>query len=478
MDTKYDVVIIGAGIGGLVCGCYLAKAGMRVLIVEQHNKLGGYCSSFTRNGFTFDVAVHYIGGGRNGGEIGRLITEHNLKKYFEFVQIDPCDKIVLPNKVIYIRKDRRNTIMEIKKKFPHEKENIENFFTFILKKNFLHIYSKTKKKTFKHLLNQYFNDKKLIASLSVLLGNMGLPAARLSAITGITLYREYILDGGYYPKGGTQVFADSLGQRFNDYGGSVRLSEKVTRIITENKRIQGIGLENGEIIMSKFVVSNADATHTFNNLLDIKEKKFLKKVNNMEVSPSVFAVFLGLKVDLKKILKDHCAIWYFNTWNIDSCYEHYAVNILKPELDYIVCTFPSLHDSSLSPKNKSTMQIYVCAPFHNEKFWKKYKEIIYRKMIRKAEKLIPNLSDFIEVKAIATPLDFNKYTLNRQGAMYGWASTVNQIANFLVPKETDVQGLYLAGHWSTSGLGQGGITSVAYSGRRAAKLILKNKKFY
>ena len=60
--NKYDVIIIGAGISGLVCGCYLAKAGMKVLIVEQHDKPGGYCTSFKRQGFTFDAAAHTLGG--------------------------------------------------------------------------------------------------------------------------------------------------------------------------------------------------------------------------------------------------------------------------------------------------------------------------------------------------------------------------------------------------------------------------------
>ncbi|NOY64254.1 MAG: NAD(P)-binding protein, partial [Nitrospirae bacterium] len=60
-SEEYDAIIIGAGIGGLVCGCYLAKAGMKVLICEQHHKPGGYCTSFKRKGFTFDAAAHCFG---------------------------------------------------------------------------------------------------------------------------------------------------------------------------------------------------------------------------------------------------------------------------------------------------------------------------------------------------------------------------------------------------------------------------------
>ncbi|MCX7794534.1 MAG: FAD-dependent oxidoreductase, partial [Thermodesulfovibrionales bacterium] len=94
-DSKYDAIIIGAGIGGLVCGCYLAKAGMKVLICEQHSKPGGYCTSFKRHGFTFDAAAHAIGGFVNG----------YMKKIFQDLQLtielkktDPSDIIILPDK--------------------------------------------------------------------------------------------------------------------------------------------------------------------------------------------------------------------------------------------------------------------------------------------------------------------------------------------------------------------------------------------
>ncbi len=78
-EDKYDVVIIGAGIGGLVCGCYLAKAGLKVLIVEQHYKPGGYCTSFERGGYTFDVGVHYLGSCRErDGVIYNILQDLSL----------------------------------------------------------------------------------------------------------------------------------------------------------------------------------------------------------------------------------------------------------------------------------------------------------------------------------------------------------------------------------------------------------------
>lgn len=94
-DT-YDAVIIGAGISGLVCGCFLAKAGMKVLIAEQHFKPGGYCTSFKRNGFTFDAAAHSFGSYRAGGIMNKVLEDLNLSDRIKIKRYDPSDIIISP----------------------------------------------------------------------------------------------------------------------------------------------------------------------------------------------------------------------------------------------------------------------------------------------------------------------------------------------------------------------------------------------
>src|SRR4030042_1912235 len=122
-EDKYDVVIIGAGIGGLVCGCYLAKAGLKVLIVEQHYKPGGYCTSFKRKGYTFDVGVHYLGSCRE------------------------------KDGVIY------NILQDL-----------------------LSLVSKTKSLNFDKFLDTFFLNYKLKTILSIPIGNLGIPPSKASAL--------------------------------------------------------------------------------------------------------------------------------------------------------------------------------------------------------------------------------------------------------------------------------------------------------
>ncbi len=470
MKDKYDVIIIGAGIGGLVCGCYLAKAGMKVFIAEKHDKPGGYCTSFTRNGYRFDAAIHYLGGCRKGGQIDKILKELSIRDRLELVHYDPTDKIITPYHTIMIRKNVNDTIDGIKAEFPKEKRGIDKFFNFILNKNFYEIYAKASKITFKNLLDIYLSNFELKSILSILLGNIGLPDSKASALTAIVLYRDFILNPGFYPKDGIQSFPNLLADKFRECGGTIMLKSEVIKIVSSGDGVSGIILSSGKQIKSDIIVSNADATSTFQKLLNTANKTIQEKIGNLKTSISAFAVYLGLNTNVEKLLKDKCAIWYFTTYDMDACYGDPRSNIMHENLNYIVCTFPSLHYSTFQ-KDKSVVELFMGAPFETEKFWDINKEKVAEKAITKASEVLLDLSKYIDTKMIATPQTFYRYTYNRNGAMYGWASTPDQIDKTIFPQKTDIEGLYLTGHWCTNGLGQGGVSGVAYSGRHIAKII-------
>lgn len=477
MKNKYDVIIIGSGLAGLVCGCYLAKNKLKVAIIEKHDRVGGYCSSFKRKNFTFDVGIHYFGAFRKSGELGRLYSEFNLDEYVKIKFLKNLDKVIMPNKSFLIKKNPKDTISEFKKKFPLERDKIDAFFDFIFNKNFLDLFGSIRKKNFRDILDSFFDDEELKSGFEILLGNLGLPGNKISAVAAIALYKEFIFDGGYVFNGGTQAFSDALRSSFKAHGGDLLLSNEVKKIVCEDSKVSGVALEGGIYISSNVVVSNIDATRTFTNLLDI-ETEASKVANSLVPSPSAFGVYLGLNTDISKIVRDKCTIWKFSSLNISELYGNVDSLTFKSDLDYIVAMFPSLHDSTLAPKNKSTMQLLILAPFKSKTFWENNKALVAKKMLDKAKEIIPNLDNFIEVIELATPYSFFKYTYNRNGSIYGWASTPEQISQSLMPTKTQIPGLFLCGHWVTGGLGQGGVASVVTSGRIAASKVLFYLKGY
>jgi len=194
-------------------------------------------------------------------------------------------------------------------------------------------------------------------------------------------------------------------------------------------------------------------------------------------TPSAFIVYLGLNTNYEAVLKQRCSWWCtidsYDTENIFSGLNRED----RPYLNnFVFCIFSSSHDKSLAPANKETISLIVLAKHKDSSFWERNKDSIADDLINKAERFVPNLSKHIIIKEIATPLTLHNFTLNQNGASYGWESTVAQISSDTMPLITSIKGLFLASHWATSGIGQGGISTVAYNGRSAAKLIISEMK--
>ncbi len=470
MNEKYDVIIIGAGIGGLVAGCYLAKAGLKTLIIEQHNIPGGYCSSFNRQGYRFDVGIHYLGGIKKG-ILGKIIHELELKQYLTINQFDPTDKFIFPDHTFYIRANPYDTIAEFKKIFRSERINIDNFFKFLINKDFISIYSKLKKLTFKNMLDDSFKDERIKAALSGLLSNIGSPPDKVSAVTVASFFREFILDPGYYPQGGMQALPNALVSKFREFGGNLFLKKQVVKILTKNNKIKGVILDDRSKLESKFIVSNADATLTFKVLLDDKKTKESIAVDKLKTSSSVVALYLGINSN-ERIIRESCNIWFFDSYNIIKYFSSLEKIIKQRDVPFGMICFPSKHDSTVSP-DKNTIQFFINAPFISEKFWQDNKKKMVDKMLNKIEHYVPILTnmEIVEQKIGATPLTFKRYTSNKNGAIYGWESNPRQLRHWKITQNTSITGLFLAGHWCSSGIGEGGIPGVASLGRNAARLI-------
>jgi phytoene dehydrogenase-like protein len=124
----YDVIIIGAGLGGLVCGTLLAQQGLRVVVFEKKARVGGCCTSFQRQGFTFDLSVQSIGGCREGGRVWRLLDDLGLRGRIELLPLDPSREYHFPDRKIIQYADLSSHIEYLSSLFPQEREGIQTVY--------------------------------------------------------------------------------------------------------------------------------------------------------------------------------------------------------------------------------------------------------------------------------------------------------------------------------------------------------------
>jgi len=462
--NTYDAIIIGAGISGLICGCYLAKAGLKVLLAEQHDKPGGYFTSFKRRGLLFDAAAHSFGNYREGGHVRKILTELNIDKRLKIERSDPSDIVITPDYRLVFRNNIEDTIANLSSNFPKEKNNIVNYFKFLTSASQSE-FVKLKDKTFKSLLNDFFNDEQLINSLAFpVFGSGGLPHTLMDAFIGTKIFSEFILDGGYYPEGGIQSLPNAMAQVIQQHNGEILYSRLAKKILCKNNNIIGIELDSKELFFSKYVVAACDITQTFKKLIgsDLVDKKTISYLNHMTPSISTFILYIGIDRPFNELPEAGTNIWYLPHYNLDEIYQQMQK-----------CNFDKTGYLLRVSPNKKTILAFFGAPFKTSLFWKQNKRKIAEDFLQRIEKVIPNLKKHIVFFDAATPRTFYKYTLNHKGAAFGWAKIPSQAFDPALSKTTFINGLYLTGHWTSIAFGMPG---TCYSGLDTAKRILRKER--
>jgi all-trans-retinol 13,14-reductase len=473
MNNKYEIIIVGSGVGGLVCGCYLAKYGRKVLIVEQNKKVGGYCSSFTRDDYSFDIGIHYCGGIKRGF-LGRILKELNLQELLAFNQIDPTDIVLLPDTKVFFRKNPLDTLDQLKKNFPKEKTNIDRFFSLLLQKDLTSLYSKFKNFSFNEIINDFFVDaslKKIFNELSR--GVIGAYPRYLPAWIGFMVWREFFLDPGYYHLGGMGKLTEALSKKFAEYGGVIQCSSKVNKIYTRKNQIKSIFVNNSQLIYSRKVVANIDPFQLA-ILLNKPVKSFIRE---KVISPSLSAVVIYL--GLKRNFSNGCGISSC-LWDLTDDFrkkEHYGgvSRVEKIVHSNFLVSSPSFNNNtSKLLKSKNTIQIFSLAPYVSKKFWVSSKDAILNGFINRARNIVNFKDEDIELKEIATPLTFNYFTNNYKGAIFGRRlfSNLRENKNYISSEVVD--GLFFTGAWYS----YGGVSETAISGRRTAQCIVNEKDIF
>ncbi len=342
--TDYDVIVIGAGMGGLSAAAHLAVKGQKVLVLEKHNVVGGSTSLFRRGEFVFDTALHEMAGG-GPGKLDRglfqLLKTTGVDKKIELYEVPDFYRAVFPGVDITLPPNWEGFKNELKKKWPEEAEGIDKLHKLCaavfgdmleikdifrygavrgtltrmmvpLRQNTFYTW---KDRTVKDLMDLCFKNEDLKAVVSQLWVYYGAPVEKQSALIFMAATESYLSDGAWHVKGTSQALADGYAARIRELGGTIKTNTLVTKIILEDGVATGVRTATGQKYTARYIVANTDPYQLAYKLIgkDNMSDAYIKKLESMKPGNSLFGVYLGLGVDLKA-RGFHDTEIFFNTY--------------------------------------------------------------------------------------------------------------------------------------------------------------------
>ncbi len=505
-EKVYDAVVIGAGGGGLSAAARLAIKGKKVIIIEQHSKVGGYMGSFERGNYTFEISLHAMDG--LDPEVGmnvQVFKDIGISDKVKPIKMDPMYKVTYPSLELTVPADPEEYRKLLIEKFPHEKEGIDDFYAtldrifnamnagvelqrgnygsglwgFMTNPRAIGTLLWYLNSTMAEFISDFFEDKLLIGAMTALTGMLGNGPDNISGIVFAAMWNSYHRGGYYYFEGGSQALATALEESIKENGGEVLVNNLVTKILIEDGKAVGVQTKDGKIFKAKYVVSNANAPDTFHKLVGKEhlDEDFLNDIDNMEVGAAIFNVYIGVKKDYNHLFAGTSHQIIVNK------FDDYT-KIFKPmqegditKVQFGIANYSNI-ESDIAPKGKNVISVVTLLPYDWHDGWdeskgyeayRKLKEKVADKLITRIEKVLPGLRANIEEIEIATPRTDYHYTLNYKGSIYGWANSVEQSMLNRLGQVTPIDNLLLAGAWTFPA---GGQSAVLMSGLLAANRII------
>lgn len=490
-----SIIIIGAGIAGLSAGCYGRMNGFQTRIFEMHKKPGGLCTSWKREGYIINGCIHWLVGSsptssffRLWEELGALhgksIVNHEEYgriegvdggKFIVYTDIDRLEqhmKGIAPEDtgVIdeFIKAVRRCTGVDPPwEKAPEASGLFDALKMIVGSFPLLRMLLKWNRISLRDFGMRFKNP--LLREAFPLLFMPDFPVSFM-IMTFAWMHRK----AAGYPVGGSLEFARAVEKRYLALGGEMAYRARVQKIITENGRAVGIRLEDGSEHRADYVISAADGHATIFDMLEGKYVDYTIRgyYEKLIPFPPLVHVALGVNRAFDDIPHSAGGI---------------ALQLREPiRIGGVKQNWMSVHvynfDPTLAPPGKTVVIVIFPTDYdywkdlHEDRDrYKSEKETIADTVVALLDKRFPGLAAQVEMRDVATPTTFVRYTGNWKASFEGWMVTPETWSFGRTMRKTlpGLENFYMAGQWVEPG---GGIPAVAMSGRNVIQIVCKQEK--
>jgi prolycopene isomerase len=314
------------------------------------------------------------------------------------------------------------------------------------------------------VLTEFLDDPRCAAAIASIWPYIGSPPSRMS-FPLFNQMLETLHHGTYYPRGGFGTLVDALATALREHGGELLLGDEVRRILVTDGRAAGVETAGGTVLPARTVISNADARHTFGDLVgwDLLPETLRRRIDRYRLAPSAFALYGVLHADPNELGLAHES-FVFGSWDPDSIWAD--VQAARPGGIWV--TVPTLADPELAPSGTHLGVITSLVRAGADGHWRAIRDTHADDLLGAVEAGVPGWRDAFELVETATPDTLFHYGRNSGGAAYGWENTPAQTASKRLSHRTPLPGLYLSGHWSEEGTSS---LRTLTSGRATAAMV-------
>ncbi|MEL7487017.1 MAG: NAD(P)/FAD-dependent oxidoreductase, partial [Pseudomonadota bacterium] len=462
--------------GGMAAAAALSQVGHKALLLEQHHTLGGLTHSFSRDGFTWDVGVHYLSSMAPGDRM-RDLLDWLCDTPMEFVSLGSVFDVlhIGKEKPLHLSRPYEAYERDLKDRFPDHAEAI-TAWTQSLRDGRAAMYKifptrampeiagdmmdwlnrrnieKYCARTTQEVIDELTDDPVLAAAMSAQWGDHGGRPSKASFAMHATIAASYLISGSWYPVGGAVAYAEHIIPTITKHGGEARAGVAVETLIVEDGMVVGVRTNEGEEIRAKAVISGIGARETIDQLLPdgAGHEDWIAAIRALPSSIAHFNMFLGFEGDIEAAGATTANHWIFPTGKTDVVWTT-APDEAPPQMTF---AFGSLKDPTHDPgpRQRHTGQLIVWADWSTVAQWANRpagdRGADYADFKRRTEDTLmamfkhhfPELAKLVVYQELATPLSTVGFTGHREGAFYGLDVTPKRVMCDALRAKTPIPG--------------------------------------